>query len=50
VGTLSFIASLGCMLKFPLEFMYLPFIECDVSTVIQILEFHYLNLKYSVLP
>jgi hypothetical protein len=40
---------LGCTLKFSLEFVCLPFLEY-VSIVYHILEFHYLNLKYSVLP
>jgi hypothetical protein len=39
VGTLCFVILLGYMLKF----VHLPFVKCDVSTVISILEFYYLN-------
>jgi hypothetical protein len=49
VGTLCFVVSWSFILKFSLEFVYFLFIECDVSTVISILEFYYLNLKYSLL-
>jgi hypothetical protein len=39
VGALCFVVLLGCMLIFSLEFIYLPFVERDISTLIWILEF-----------
>jgi hypothetical protein len=40
IGALGLIVLLGCMLKFSLESVYLPFIERAISTMIWILEFH----------
>jgi hypothetical protein len=37
VGAILFVVLLGCMLKFPLEFVHLPFVERDTSTVTFIL-------------
>jgi hypothetical protein len=34
VGALRFVVVLGSMLKFSLEFVYLPFVQRDVSIVI----------------
>jgi hypothetical protein len=42
-STLCFVVLLSCTLKFSLEFVYLPFVERDVSIVIWILEFYRLN-------
>jgi hypothetical protein len=43
VGGLCFVVLLGCMLKFSLKFVYLPLVERDITTVIWILEFYYLD-------
>jgi hypothetical protein len=50
VDTLCFVVSSGFTLKFSPKFIRLKFVECGVSNVIQILEFHYLDYKCSVLP
>jgi hypothetical protein len=34
VGALCFVFFLGCMLKFTLEFVCLPFVERDISCII----------------
>jgi hypothetical protein len=43
VNALCFIFLFGCMLKFSVEFLCVKFIERGISTVIWILEFHYLD-------
>jgi hypothetical protein len=43
LGALCFVILLGCMLTFSLGLVCLPFVERDISTVIQILECYYLN-------
>lgn len=43
VGGLCFVLYLGCKLKFSLKFVCLPLVERDITTVIWILEFYYLD-------
>jgi hypothetical protein len=43
VGAPRFVFFLGSMLTFFLELVCLPFVERDISTVIWILEFYYLD-------
>jgi hypothetical protein len=38
-----FVIFLGCMLNISLEFVYVPFVERDTSTLIWILEFYYID-------
>jgi hypothetical protein len=40
---LCFIIIFGPIFTSSLEFVYLPFVECDISTVIWSLEFYYLD-------
>jgi hypothetical protein len=49
-GALCLVVLLSRMVKFSSKFIYLPFVEHDISITIQILEFYCLGQEYSVLP